>query len=308
MAVGAFSFGTLADTFGRRPMFLASVVLATVAGVASALAPNFATFVICRLLLGVGVGGNMPISFTMYSEVLPGDRRCECCPCQLRSLPQPPREVRSGRYMAFLSMFAPVGIVLAAVIQATVLRSLGWRVVLLLLALPSAMSALLTVYMVESPRFHVLQGRVRVPARARAHAGGCGGDTRARPSPPAPPSRWCVIAVPVRSRPQHEEAKAQMDEIIRVCGGPPEGPLRSRSYRLVMTRAEAAAWAADGEAGGAGAEDGGDGDGATGDAAPLLSAGSTPGGTQGPRARRRGCCRCHHALETPFRDLCARSP
>ena len=59
--VGAIVFGQLTDRFGRRKLFLITLVLYLVATVATALAPPFSPwyFFLVRFLTGAGIGGDI---------------------------------------------------------------------------------------------------------------------------------------------------------------------------------------------------------------------------------------------------------
>ena len=66
--VGAFVFGRLADIFGRKVVYTAVAAIMIFGAVASALAPSFLFLVIARLILGLGIGGDYPVSAVLMSE------------------------------------------------------------------------------------------------------------------------------------------------------------------------------------------------------------------------------------------------
>ena len=55
--LGAVFFGALADRFGRKRPLIACVLFFSLLTVLTGLSPNYSTFVICRALYGVGMGG-----------------------------------------------------------------------------------------------------------------------------------------------------------------------------------------------------------------------------------------------------------
>src|SRR3546814_14184411 len=55
--LGALLFGWLADRFGRKRLFTITLLLYLLATTATAFAPNFAVFALCRFLTGAGIGG-----------------------------------------------------------------------------------------------------------------------------------------------------------------------------------------------------------------------------------------------------------
>lgn len=70
--VFAIPLGYLADTIGRRRVFVVSAVLFSVAGAAQAWAPNFETLLALRFVQGVGFGALMPLSVTLIGDALRG--------------------------------------------------------------------------------------------------------------------------------------------------------------------------------------------------------------------------------------------
>ena len=51
--VGSLAFGLVADAYGRLPVLVMANLLASAAGVATAFANTFATYVTCRFLVGL---------------------------------------------------------------------------------------------------------------------------------------------------------------------------------------------------------------------------------------------------------------
>jgi len=69
--VGALFFGRLTDTLGRKKLFLATLMVYAAATLATALAPNFAFFGVCRLLTGFGIGGEYAAINSAIDELIP---------------------------------------------------------------------------------------------------------------------------------------------------------------------------------------------------------------------------------------------
>jgi putative MFS transporter len=135
MLVGAFAFGRLADRIGRRPVLMAAVVLDACFGVASSFAPDLNWLLALRFLTGVGVGGTLPVDYTMMAEFLPSDRR--------------------GRWLVLLESFWAVGTILLAVLALVALRwgDDAWRVIFLVTGLPALVGVVLRLYVPESPMY-----------------------------------------------------------------------------------------------------------------------------------------------------------
>lgn len=135
MLIGAFVFGRLADRIGRRPVLMMAVVIDAFAGVASAFAPEFAWLLVLRFITGIGVGGTLPVDYTMMAEFLPSDRR--------------------GRWLVLLESFWAVGTIFLAIL-ALMAVSWGddaWRVIFFVTGLPALIGVVLRFYIPESPMF-----------------------------------------------------------------------------------------------------------------------------------------------------------
>lgn len=147
MLVGAFVFGRLADRIGRRPVLMAAVVLDACFGVASAFAPDFTWLLVLRFLTGIGVGGTLPVDYTMMAEFLPSDRR--------------------GRWLVLLESFWAVGTLLLAVLALVALRwgDDAWRVIFFVTGLPALAGVVLRLYVPESPMY---LNRSGMPEQARS--------------------------------------------------------------------------------------------------------------------------------------------
>jgi putative MFS transporter len=143
MLVGAFAFGRLADRIGRRPVLMMAVVLDACFGVASSFAPDFGWLLALRFLTGVGVGGTLPVDYTMMAEFLPSDRR--------------------GRWLVLLESFWAVGTILLAVLALVALRwgEDAWRVIFFVTGLPALVGVVLRLYVPESPMFLNRSGKGR---------------------------------------------------------------------------------------------------------------------------------------------------
>jgi SHS family lactate transporter-like MFS transporter len=66
--LGALIFGMLADRYGRRRPLIINLVFYSSLSIMSGFAPNFATFLICRMLFGIGMGGEWGVGATLAME------------------------------------------------------------------------------------------------------------------------------------------------------------------------------------------------------------------------------------------------
>ncbi|MCO4858363.1 MFS transporter [Herbaspirillum sp. WGmk3] len=135
MLLGAFVFGRLADRIGRRPVLMGAVVIDACFGVASAFAPDFTWLLALRLLTGIGVGGTLPVDYTMMAEFLPSARR--------------------GRWLVMLESFWAIGTICLAVLALVALNwgNDAWRVIFFVTGLPALVGVVLRFYVPESPMY-----------------------------------------------------------------------------------------------------------------------------------------------------------
>jgi MFS family permease len=67
-ALGAFLFGRVADMLGRKRIYGYECLVLAIGAVASAFSPNIIWLIIFRIILGIGIGGDYPVSATIMSE------------------------------------------------------------------------------------------------------------------------------------------------------------------------------------------------------------------------------------------------
>jgi len=135
MAVGALVFGVFADKVGRKQIFMWTLVLFSIASGLSAFTTTLFTFMALRFLVGMGLGGELPVASTLVSESVEAKER--------------------GRVVVLLESFWAVGWLIAALISYFVIPTWGWRVALLLTALPAVYAIYLRWHLPDSPQFTV---------------------------------------------------------------------------------------------------------------------------------------------------------
>ena len=67
-ALGAVIFGRVADILGRKKIYGYEVLILAIGAIASALSPNYTFLLVSRVVLGIGIGGDYPVSATIMSE------------------------------------------------------------------------------------------------------------------------------------------------------------------------------------------------------------------------------------------------
>jgi putative MFS transporter len=139
MLLGAWFWGTMADRIGRRTGFQITIGIFAVFGVASAFAPSALWLAVLRAMTGFGLGGALPLDFSMFAEYLPRRNR--------------------GRWLVILEAFWGVGTLAAAGLAWILVPNAGWRWLLA----TSGVAALFVLWVrsrvPESPRWLVANGR-----------------------------------------------------------------------------------------------------------------------------------------------------
>jgi SHS family lactate transporter-like MFS transporter len=69
--VGALVFGLLADRYGRRVPLILDLIFYSVIEVLTGLAPNFTTFLVLRVLFGIGMGAEWGLGASLTMEKVP---------------------------------------------------------------------------------------------------------------------------------------------------------------------------------------------------------------------------------------------
>jgi len=133
MALGALTFGLLADRIGRKRVFILTLLMFSVASGLSAASTTLAMLLLLRLFIGMGLGGELPVASTLVSESVPAHER--------------------GKIVVLLESFWALGWILAALIAYFVIPSYGWRIAMLLGALPAFYAVYLRLKLPDSPRF-----------------------------------------------------------------------------------------------------------------------------------------------------------
>ncbi len=136
--IGAFVFGRIADVFGRKTVYVTVALIMIVGAIGSAFATGFIWLVVARFVLGLGIGGDYPVSAVLMSEYANRDDR--------------------GRLVGLVFSMQALGLVVGPLVGLTLLGSgvshgLTWRLLLGLGALPAAAVVYLRSRMPESPRF-----------------------------------------------------------------------------------------------------------------------------------------------------------
>jgi putative MFS transporter len=148
MFFGSLISGYLSDKLGRKKLFIYTLVIMAVGGFLTGISQNYTQLFVTRLLTGFGIGGDLPVIWSYYSEFIAP---------QLRS-----------KWQGIQIMIASSSFLVAAFFGSFVVgldAAVGWRYIFLLGAIIALVILPIRSLAPESPRY--LLGRSK-PAEALA--------------------------------------------------------------------------------------------------------------------------------------------
>lgn len=142
-AVGAVIFGRIADCMGRKFVYGYELLVLAAGAIASAFASSIVWLIIFRCVLGLGIGGDYPVSSTLMSEY--ANRRDR------------------GKLVTLVFSTQALGLIIGPLLTVLLLVSnvnsdITWRILLGFGALPALTTFWARRQIAESPRFALAQG------------------------------------------------------------------------------------------------------------------------------------------------------
>ena len=139
MTLGALLTGFLGDRYGRQFTYQLNLLVFGAASLASAVAPNMTTLIALRFLMGLGLGAEVVVGYSMMAEFFPARIR--------------------GRWSGMMCTLVTAGLPVSAFLAWLLVPNFGWRVMFVLGAVGSAVAWFLRRELPESPRWLVVMGR-----------------------------------------------------------------------------------------------------------------------------------------------------
>jgi len=182
---GALIFGWLGERIGRVMSATYAALIMAVVSLACAFTGNFFQMFVCRIIQGIGVGGEMPVAATYINELSRAHGR--------------------GRFFLLYELIFPIGFLAAAVAGAQLVPVYGWNILFLIGTVPGLIITYLVSRLPESPRWLIRKGRY---AEAEAIIRGLEASTSKRSPVAAQPlsvaasqkSRWSELFSPFYRR------------------------------------------------------------------------------------------------------------
>ena len=139
MFIGAAVSGIIADYYGRKAVFQITLLIFAITTLLCAVAWNVESMIAFRFVVGIGLGGELPVVASLLSEFVPGKHR--------------------GRYIVFLESFWAWGWLIAALVAYLIIPTYGWRVAFTIGAIPAFYIWVVRRKLPESPRWLERKGR-----------------------------------------------------------------------------------------------------------------------------------------------------
>jgi sugar porter (SP) family MFS transporter len=136
---GALASGPVSDRIGRRAILGLLGVIFTIGIAITAVADAYGTLIVGRVIMGVGVGGVSATVPTYLGEIAPAHIR--------------------GRILTLNQLLIVIGLLAAYLVNLAFSGSGDWRAMFWIGAIPSALLALVSLWLPESPRWQFSHGR-----------------------------------------------------------------------------------------------------------------------------------------------------
>ncbi len=139
MTLGALLTGFWGDRYGRRVTYQVNLMLFGAASLASAFAPNMTTLIALRFLMGLGLGAENVVGYSIMAEFFPARVR--------------------GRWSGLICTLVTAGLPASALLAWLLVPQFGWRVMFVLGAVGALVAWILRRNLPESPRWLASVGR-----------------------------------------------------------------------------------------------------------------------------------------------------
>ncbi len=143
-AVGAIAFGRIADMLGRKRIYGYEVLVLAAGAIASAFSPDIWWLIAFRVILGIGIGGDYPVSATIMSEYSGRASR--------------------GKLVTLVFTMQAAGLIVGPLLAAALLvtgmnHDLVWRLLLAFGAIPALAVYQMRRHLAETPRYLLARGQ-----------------------------------------------------------------------------------------------------------------------------------------------------
>lgn len=141
LTVGAWGSGVLGDRLGRRFCYRMDLALYGCSAIAAVFAPNMATLIGLRFIMGIALGAEVVVSYATLAEFMPAAQR--------------------GRWVACMSLIANCGFFASLALAYFLIPALGWKAMFAVTGTAALVVGFARRWVPESPRWLESVGRVQ---------------------------------------------------------------------------------------------------------------------------------------------------
>ena len=140
LMIGGFIFGFLGDTIGRKKSLMFSVLMFSVFTLMTVFADSITSLIVYRFLVGLGLGGTVPLSIVLVNEYAPSNAK--------------------GRWVATMFVGFPLGMAVGGVLAAWLLNHFDWHSIFIVGGIAPLFVLIFLVYKLpESLKFLVIKSK-----------------------------------------------------------------------------------------------------------------------------------------------------
>ena len=148
--LGSFLWGWMGDRLGRRPSILIAAMTFIATSICGSM-PSYALNMVMCFVMGLGVGGMLPIMFTIMAETIPARHR--------------------GWLLVLIGGDVAGAYIITSWLAAALVPTLSWRILWLIGFPTGVLLIVLSRWIPESPRFLLAHGRTDEAAAVMARYG-----------------------------------------------------------------------------------------------------------------------------------------
>src|ERR1700736_3870706 len=133
MMLGSFATGFLGDRYGRRFTYQFNLLVFGLASLAAAFAPNMTILIVCRFVMGFGLGAENVIGYSTMTEFVPAKTR--------------------GKWLGLMAVCVGTGLPVSLLVASLVVPEFGWRAMFVIGGIGALIVWYLRKALPESPRW-----------------------------------------------------------------------------------------------------------------------------------------------------------
>lgn len=137
---GGLMAGMVSDYFGRVKSCIVNTAIFSVGCLLACMSPDMYFLIVCRFVMGIGLGAAYPAGYSALTEYTPPTKR--------------------GQYQAWVGLIANCGTPFASFVSLVLLPLFGWRAIFVFCGCAGIIVTILLIkFMEESPRWAAMKGR-----------------------------------------------------------------------------------------------------------------------------------------------------